>query len=270
MNYASKWEQVRIYFGKCRRGYMNEAGWKSLIGAVLIPLLIVYVTDDAVFKNAAETKRWAFTIICACLWLGLFNSITSICKERDIIKHEYRSGMFLSSYIAGHMLFEMIICAIETVCVVGVTMLRYWSNFQSLSGSPVTNLLAVAVTFFLTILAADALAILISSIVKTPVRAMYIMPFALIFQLVFAGLIFPLEGMSKEIARLTLSKWGYEAVLDITGAEKVHGWFEGLFTSGTTSGVSAYWTCWFWLIVFILVYAYLACRLLKLVEKDGR
>ena len=37
MNYASKKEQIRIYVGKFFRNFLNEKGWVSLIGALIIP-----------------------------------------------------------------------------------------------------------------------------------------------------------------------------------------------------------------------------------------
>ena len=39
MNYASKKEQIRIYVGKFFRNFLNEKGWVSLIGALIIPFL---------------------------------------------------------------------------------------------------------------------------------------------------------------------------------------------------------------------------------------
>ena len=263
MNYSSRLGQIRIYFGKCLRGFKNEQGWKSLIGAIIIPILLVTVMGEDVFAEYTDTSQGSFAIICACLWIGLFNSLTSVCKERNIIKHEYRAGLYLSSYITAHMIFELIISLIETAFVAVIILIRYWDNLGELGDDASVKKAMIVLTFFLSIYAADALGILISSIVKNTVAAMYLMPFILIFQLVFAGCIFPLENISEVIGNLTLSKWGYKALLDISEVE------QNSIMGSSEEGIS-YIICWTCIIAFTIIYALVSCKVLKNVEKDHR
>ena len=102
MNYASKKEQIRIYVGKFFRNFLNEKGWVSLIGALIIPFLACAVAGKEAFSTESATRTVSFILVSACIWIGIFNSLTAVCKEREIIKHEYRAGLDLSAYIAAH------------------------------------------------------------------------------------------------------------------------------------------------------------------------
>lgn len=261
MNYSSKKEQIKIYFGKRARNFLYEKRWMSLIAAVIIALIIVFVTGDDLFSGRSDTERGAFTIICACIWNGLFNSIQNICKERTTIKHEYREGLILSAYIAAHMLFDFIVCLLETIIISAVIFIIYFENIPGIFAA-----IGITLTILLATYCADALGILVSSVVKTPQIAMNTMPFILIFQLAFAGLIFELEGAAARIGYLTISKWGFEAILSLCDMRKEWSWSALKFENHSATMP----VCWIVMILFTVGYAVLASILLRLVERDKR
>ena len=86
---SSRGEQIKVYFGKCWRIFKNENGWKVFISSGIITFLISLVTGADMFKGYRATRNGAFALVCACIWIGIFNSIQSVCKERDIIKREH-------------------------------------------------------------------------------------------------------------------------------------------------------------------------------------
>ncbi len=101
MNYLSKKEQIKVYYGKLIRDFKNKSKLVILLGAITTPLIVRLITGpDSFLTTSSDAGTAVFILACACLWLGIFNSITSICKERDIIKHEYREGLDIKSYIA--------------------------------------------------------------------------------------------------------------------------------------------------------------------------
>lgn len=261
MYYSSKKEQIKIYFGKRMRSFLYEKRWMSIIATAIIAFIIVFVTGDGLFADQSDTKRGAFTLICACIWSGLFNSIQNICKEREIIKHEYREGLILSAYITAHMLFDFIVCLLETIIISVIVFINYAHNISGVFG-----MIGIMLTILIATYCSDALGILISSIVKTPQIAMNTMPFILIFQLAFAGLIFELEGASARIGYLTISKWGYEAILSLCNMRQVWSWSSLDFENQS----AALPTCWFFMILFTVGYAFLSALLLRLVEHDKR
>ena len=111
-NRISAGGQIRIYAGKCFRLFWSEKQWKKLISTLIIMGIISLVTGDKMFKEYPATKNGAFAVICACIWVGLFNSIQSICRERAIIKREHRTGLRIGSYVMAHFLYELALCAV--------------------------------------------------------------------------------------------------------------------------------------------------------------
>ena len=59
----------------------------------------------------------AACVISACIWSGIFHSIRSVCRERAIVKREYRTGLRLSSYVLAHVLYETALCSAEALII---------------------------------------------------------------------------------------------------------------------------------------------------------
>ncbi len=210
--YKSRLGQIPVYLGKQFRLFINEKNWKSLVMAAIVAGLVVYVLGGRMFRNMEYTKYGALAIICVCIWNGMFNSIQVVCKERNIIKREHRSGLHISSYIASHMIYQAVICLLQVILTLVIFGLygMYFPPTGLVTGSFVLDL---AISMFLTTFAADMLALMVSCIAHTPTTAMTIVPFLLVIQLVFAGGIFPLRGKgANTIAQATISSWGIRAV----------------------------------------------------------
>lgn len=222
VSYAGRVKQTGIYLGKCFRVFRNENGWKVFVSSFIITVLIASVTGEDMFAEYSATRNGCFTLICACIWIGIFNSIQSVCKERDIIKREHRSGLHMSSYVTAHMVFELFQSSIEAVLVTLITVFFYNDNIRAAEGFENVNYFKYYLTFFLIIYAADALGLMVSCIVKSPATAMTVMPFVLIIQLVMAGFIFKLEGRSAMIGNITVSKWGINALGTIANVNEMH------------------------------------------------
>jgi len=172
--------------------------------------MVMYVTGPKMFDNAEGTKSGLFSVMSACLWIGIFNSIQKICKERDIIKHEHMTGMHITSYVGAHMLYQAVICFMQAVI-----MLIAYNVFTDAPSKgvifPSANI-DYLITMFLIIYSADAMGIAISSCVKTADVAMTVMPFFLIVQLILSGVLFSLSGIVENIAYITIGKWAMAAL----------------------------------------------------------
>lgn len=117
---ATRIGQIRIYVGKCFRMFINEKGWKSLISTAIISAILAWVIGENTFTVYESTKTGVFAMICGCIWVGLFNSIQSICREREIIKREHRTGLHISSYVLAHMIYEFVLCAAEGLVLTAI------------------------------------------------------------------------------------------------------------------------------------------------------
>lgn len=206
---TSRIKQIGIYLGKHFRLFKNERGWKMLIFATVIAILVSSVLGNTMFVTDMGTFSGTFALVSACIWIGIFNSIQSICKERAIIKREHRTGLHISSYVISHMIYQAVLCIAEAliILITSAIFLDYPTDLALIGNI----YLEYFITYFLLIYASDVLGLAISSIVKTPATAMTIMPFVLIIQLIFSGMLFSLNGVMSHVASLTLSKWGMNA-----------------------------------------------------------
>lgn len=202
--------QTKVYVGKFFRIFVNEKDWKVIIFAVVISFILSAVLGDSMFQLKEGTREGFFAIVSSCIWIGIFNSIQNICRERQIIKREHRTGLHITSYVAAHLIYQGIICAVQTLAMVIIYGIFTPFPEQGLVfGSFYVDLY---ITFFLIVYASDVLGLAVSSLVKTTTAAMTVMPFILIVQLIFSGSIFPLTGAAKTISNLTISKWGQRAL----------------------------------------------------------
>lgn len=198
--------QTKIYVEKFARIFFNEKDWKTLVFAVVISGILAAVFGDKLFQIKETTRIAFFAIVSACTWIGIFNSIQLICRERQIIKREHRTGLHITSYVAAHLICQAVLCVIQAILMVLIySIFTEFPKEGLISGSFHVDL---GITFFLVLYSADVLGLAISSIVKTTTAAMTVMPFLLIIMLVFSGSIFPLSGVAKQISNLTITKWG--------------------------------------------------------------
>ena len=83
--------------------------------AVIMGLAVDIVAKSDWLKVYDNAKILLFAFSCAAMWLGLFNSVQEIVKERDIIKLEYFNKMRLSSYIISKLIVFGIVAIIQTL-----------------------------------------------------------------------------------------------------------------------------------------------------------
>ena len=203
--------QVWIYLGKLLRMFVYQTDWKVLPMSAMIAGLVGLVTRKTCYLNMEGTLMGAFAMTCVCIWNGCFNSIQVICRERDVIKREHRSGMHISSYVFSHMLYQALICLAQT----GVTLyVTHLVGVQYPSTGLFTRwfMVDIGITMFLITFASDMLSLWISALARTTTTAMTIMPFVLIFQLVFSGGMLQLPPWSKPFTYFTISSPGLRAI----------------------------------------------------------
>ncbi len=283
--------QIKIYFGKCYRTFFNEKGWKSLVSTLIISVILAWVIGDNTFSVNESTKTGVFAMICGCIWVGLFNSIQSICRERAIIKREHRTGLHISSYVIARMLFELLLCTAESLIL--TTVFDIFRDFPS--GGVFFEWITIEffISFTLIIFCADALGVLVSCIVKTENAAMTVMPFVLIVQLVMSGMMFTLPEKAEPIKELTISKWGLCAICSsadlneiptrdtlekfkeaVSGDESITSWKDlGLtqeYDMSYDASAQNVAKTWLVLILYSSLYGAIGIVCLKFVDKDKR
>ena len=301
--------QTFIYLGKLFRMFLFQNDWKVLPMSAIIAGLVSFAVGKPLFKTMEGTGTGAFALACICVWNGFFNSIQSICRERAILKREHRSGLHISSYIVAHMIYQAVLCFLQTGITIAVLIML---KVQMPSKSLVTSvpILDFAITLFLITYCADMLALLVSSIAKTTTTAMTIMPFLLIVQLLFSGLYFNIPEKAMPLTYMTTTKWGMTAICaqgDYNSLPMVSLWnnayklkhveidgkepFEPVFTYIENNNLRepllmksaqlsqkpefkfdslVVYKCWAWLIAWTLIYVIIATLILEFIDKDRR
>ena len=199
---------IRRYFELIRND-LQRLGM-LLLQPVAIALLLTVVANENSFYIYDDTKSMLFCFSCAGIWIGLFNSIQEICKERAILKREYMGNLRLSLYIASKFLVQTVIGAVQALLMTAIFYFMVGHPQEGICFS--TSFPETVITLWMTIEASMALGFVISSLVKNTDRAMTLAPFVLIVQLLFSGILFKLEGLGDKIAFLTVSKWSVEAL----------------------------------------------------------
>ena len=196
--------QVYIYLGKMLRMFVYQNDWKVLPMAALIAGLVGMVISNRQFINMEGTLMGSFALVMVCIWNGCFNSIQVICRERDVIKREHRSGMHISSYIVAHMIYQALLCLLQTGVTLYVIM-TVGVKFPAEGMFTRWFIVDFCISMFLITYASDMLSLWISTIARTTTTAMTIMPFVMIFQLVFSGGMLALPDWTRYITPLTIS-----------------------------------------------------------------
>ncbi len=214
LRYRGRIGQVGLYLAKLMRVFVFQNDWKVLPMGAVIAAVVIFVVGQNLFVTQEGTSTGVFAMVCVCIWIGFFNSIQIVCREREIIKHEHRSGLHMSSYIFAHMIFQLIICAAQTGIIL---LICYISGVQIPKQGIIfsAGVLDIGITLLIITYTADMMALMVSCLVHNTTTAMTLMPFLLIFQLVFSGAYFELAGPAMVVTFFTISKWGIISLCSI-------------------------------------------------------
>ena len=227
LHYRGRGGQVLIYLGKLLRGFIYQNDWKVMPMAALIAGLVSMVVRRDFFLTMEGTIKGAFALTCVAIWNGCFNSIQVVCRERDIIKREHRSGLHISAYIFAHMVYQAGLCLLQTVITLYVCKM---TGMQFPDGKSLFTpwlLVDIGITVFLITYSSDMLSLWVSCVTRSTTTAMTVMPFILIFQLVFSGGIFTLPSWAVKVSAISISNYGLKCIAtqaDYNGLPLMTGW----------------------------------------------
>lgn len=236
---------------------------------LIIAFLLTIVAKSDVFKKFSDTQSILFALACSGIWIGLFNTIQEVCKERPILKREYMGNLRLWAYIVSKYIVQGGICLVQTTILTTVFL-------TSMEHAPEKALflshpqMEIWITVFLTIYASAAMGLIVSSLVKNSDRAMAVAPFVLIIQLLFSGVLFELEGAAHKISYITVSRWSMEALGNIADLNKMR---EEMFMDAKDiyeRGVSHLTQTWGILLAMALLCGIISVVVLRSLKEDQR
>jgi ABC transport system ATP-binding/permease protein len=208
----SSWRQLAIL---CRRYFeLLLADRKNLtlllLQAPIIGLLLVLVShSDAFVASRIEAKKLVFMLALTGVWFGVINSAREICKESAVLRRERLAGLRPGAYLLSKLLVLTLLVLVQTALLLGTLLARVDLPAHGL-------VLPVAFELFITValcgIAGVALGLALSAIAATPDKAMSLIPFVLVPQVLFAGVMFVLKGVTSAIGWLVSARAGVDAL----------------------------------------------------------
>jgi hypothetical protein len=189
-----------------------------LLQAPIIALLLLLVARGDALTGAqaegllqrGEAKKVLFMLATVSVWFGIINSAREIVKELPIFERERLVNLKLLPYLASKVAVLSLLVFVQTLVLLGILAIKV--GFPPDTGLFLPPLLETFVTLLLTSLAGMALGLVISAASNSGDRAISIVPLALIPQILFAGLIFNIEGAATPLSWLTISRWAMDAL----------------------------------------------------------
>ena len=177
--------------------------------APIIAFLISLISDSTVYQNYTVTRGIVFTLACASVWMGFFNAIQEVCKEKVILQKEHMADLSLLAYLLAKFLVQIIFSFIQAFLFVFV--------FQKLVGVSKYNILLgnfgdVFLICFLTILSSAGMGLFFSCLMRNNDMVTIILPLVMLPQLLFSGILIELKGMAEYLSAITLSRWCSEGL----------------------------------------------------------
>jgi ABC transport system ATP-binding/permease protein len=192
--------------------------WILLLQAPIIAALLLLVARaDALIGAQAvgliqrgEAKKLLFMLATVSVWFGIINAAREIAKEQPIYRRERLVNLRIAAYLGSKMFVLGLLVLLQTIVLLG--MIFVGVGFPADTGVLLMPIAEVFVTLLLTAFAGVGMGLAISSFSATPDRAISIVPLALIPQIIFAGLIFKIEGLAAPLSWLTISRWSMDAL----------------------------------------------------------
>ncbi len=205
--WSQTWTLVSRYIASL---WNNKFMLLLLLGqALLMAVLICVATkkDSLLDPRTASMMCAAFTM--AAMWLGLFNTIQEIVKEREILKKEYMSGLNFASYIISKIIVFSVLCLYQAVTCVSIVYYHLDPRPEEvLVFSTITDLI---INFFLVAFSSSIIGLFISSIVKETKTTLIFSPLYMMIQMLFSGMFIPFVDVTENISYFTIGRWGFES-----------------------------------------------------------
>ena len=254
-------DQARIFASRYIRlvGRDRAALAFSLLQGVAVALLTALaVPKPFSWTTAGNAPTLVFG--CAAVWFGMIGAVRELVKERTIWHREFLAGGDMPAYLASKVAVLGGLAAFQALTLTVVADLTLGLPTGGAPGNP---FITVFITSWLAILSGMALGLLVSAASSSADRAMSLVPYLLITQLVLCGVLFRLGAVSF-VSWIMPARWSVSALGGIAGLSAA--------TLNQTSGLyphSALGLASNWLMLLILTACGLAATV-WLLYRQGR
>lgn len=181
--------------------------------SVLMGVLICTASEKDCLLNPVTASMICVAFTMAAMWLGLFNTIQEIVKEKDMLKKEYMSGLNFTSYMFSKIIvFSILILYQAFTCV---TIVYFYLDPRPADVLIMNTLVDLIVNFFLVAFSTSMIGLFISSIVKETKTTLILSPLYMMIQMLFSGMFVPFVDFTKKVSYFVIARWGYEGFTTI-------------------------------------------------------
>jgi len=220
----SRLKQMKIFFTRDIRSKLTNTQYIliSMLEAPLLALILGFFTkyssgvhgDSAayVFRNNENLPAFLLMSVIVFLFLGLTISSEEIIKDRKILQRESFLNLSRASYLKSKILIMFAISAIQALAFV-------------LIGNMVFEIKGMVFAYWLVLFStscfANLLGLNISSGLNSVITIYILVPFLLIPQILFCGVLVKFDKLNRSISNqqvvpvigdLMTSRWAYEAL----------------------------------------------------------
>jgi len=217
------WSQFWIFITRnvlsklSNRQYMLINFLEAPLLALIIGYFTKYVSDQSgiliyIFKENENLPAYIFMAVVVALFMGLTVSAEEIIRDQKILKRESFLHLSRPSYLHSKILILFLISAIQTFSFV-------------LIGNTILEIKGMTFQYWIVLFSASCMANMIglnlSSGLNSVVAIYIIIPFILVPQLLFSGVIVKFDKLHNmfrnptyvpAIGELMTSRWAYEAI----------------------------------------------------------
>ncbi len=186
-----------------------------LLQAPVIGYLMTLVArSDAIVgarASSPDAQTILFMLSTVAVWFGIINAAREITKEAAVYRRERLAGLRVGAYVLSKVIVLALLVAVQSAALLLVlgSDVRLPANGVLMEGR-----LELGITTALTSLAGLSMGLCISAWARTPDRAISFVPLALIPQILFSGVLFPLgsgTSLMRVLSWFTVSRWAMDA-----------------------------------------------------------
>lgn len=191
------------------------------------------------FLVGSDTMTLLFTFSCAGFWVGIFNSVQEISKERVIYERERFTGVKSVPYILSKFVVIGFLCIIQALIM--MILLSVFTNTTATVDGDMTAVTALKlgmgengivftngglwiefyVTTLLLLFSAMCLGLTISAAVSNDM-ALVICPVCLLPQILFSGVACTLSGITETFSNIVTCRWSCIAYFTSAGINDMY------------------------------------------------
>ena len=164
---------------------------------------------SATYAVVGNSQTLLFIMALASVLLGLFASVYEIVKERSVYQRERMVTLRIVPYIFSKVVVLGLFALVQ--CLLLMLVINVRVDYPT-EGIFLPAPVEMYVTLVLGTLAAILMGLLISTLVPNANTVIYIVFLVLFFQMIFAGVLFDLPGITNQFSNLTLTRWSMEGL----------------------------------------------------------